>query len=252
MQQIVDRVDKQTGEILIDVHSSSFSPSLDALRNWYRAARELDKSQNYLNRIAEVARAFKQGQPLSNRAITAIQADLRAHHQQQVTVEQIEQLSDKDLLQLHRVVTNYFKTAPPNPPTVSERQFVQSEIAQIVVQIDRLSQKQMEQVSLIESMQQNPFRILGGKYSTAVAQLQQTKESRNRLLAEKEVKEKQLTKWNQQEEAYQAWEESSKTIEMLSIAQAINLPQIQERIADISKLPQLNQQQHHPSQRLSC
>ena len=93
---------------------------------------------------------------------------------------------------------------------------------------------------------------MGGKYSTAVAQLQQTKESRNRLLAEKEVKEKQLTKWNQQEEAYQAWEESSKTIEMLSIAQAINLPQIQERIADISKLPQLNQQQHHPSQRLSC
>ncbi|MGB7441618.1 MAG: DUF3991 and TOPRIM domain-containing protein, partial [Coleofasciculaceae cyanobacterium] len=51
--------------------------TLRSLWDWHRAAREMGKSENYLNRITEVARDFNKGEPLSGRARAAMQHDLQ-------------------------------------------------------------------------------------------------------------------------------------------------------------------------------
>ncbi len=66
-QQVVERVDRQTDEMLATLHSSS--PSLNMLRDWYKAARELGKSQKHPDRISQTGNNFKQGEPLTDRAV---------------------------------------------------------------------------------------------------------------------------------------------------------------------------------------
>lgn len=56
--------------------------TLKALWHWYRGAAALGKSPQYLCRIAEVAREFLQGEPLSARVKTAMQHDLAQLEQQ--------------------------------------------------------------------------------------------------------------------------------------------------------------------------
>ena len=211
-QQVVDRVDHKTGEFL--AASQSSSPSLDTLRNWYRAARELGKAQNYLNWISEVANEFKQGKPLEDKAFTVMQADLQAHHKQLITIEQVNQLSDRDFCQLHQAVVNHFKDAPPHPPGIAERQFVQNEVKQLQAQINQLWQKQAAQVSLVESMQKNPFRIWNGKYDAAVSQVQATTGLISQSLTQKDQKEQQLQQWEKLDEVHQAWSNSPQTSQM--------------------------------------
>ncbi|MGV0029066.1 DUF3991 and toprim domain-containing protein [Phormidesmis priestleyi] len=62
-----DRGDKQT---------------LRSLWKWHRVAGELGRSSNYLKRITEVARAFVDGEPLSDKALSAMQQDSQTHQQQ--------------------------------------------------------------------------------------------------------------------------------------------------------------------------
>lgn len=52
--------------------------TLDNLRSWYAAARELGKDAAYLERITVIAEVFKQGQPLSAKALAAMQQDIQA------------------------------------------------------------------------------------------------------------------------------------------------------------------------------
>ena len=52
-------------------------PTLRSLWQWYQAARLLSKSEAYLSRITEVARAALQGELLSQTAQTTMQQDLR-------------------------------------------------------------------------------------------------------------------------------------------------------------------------------
>jgi hypothetical protein len=55
--------------------------TLDNLRSWYAAARELGKDAAYLERITEIAQAFKQGKPLSDKALAAMQQSLQAYQE---------------------------------------------------------------------------------------------------------------------------------------------------------------------------
>lgn len=87
-QQKIDQVDKQTGNFLASLQPSS--PSLDTLRQWYRVARESGKSPQYLGRIAEVANQFKIGQPLSEKALSAMSQDLKAHNTHSKTTQFVQ------------------------------------------------------------------------------------------------------------------------------------------------------------------
>lgn len=121
-QEVVDRVDKQTGEKLAAMQTSS--PSLEMLRDWYKAARELGKPEKYLNRIAEIGTDFKRGEPLTDKAQAVMHKDLQAHLQRLAVVEQLGQLPERDLLGLHQVVDNYPKSAPTPPPAEQAQQVV--------------------------------------------------------------------------------------------------------------------------------
>jgi hypothetical protein len=239
-QQIVDVVDKRTGEFLAGLQSSS--PSVDTLRDWYRAARLLGKAQNYLNRIGEVANDFKQGQPLEDKAIAVMQADLQADHKHLTTIEQVNQLNDQDFLLLHQGVADYFTSAPPTPPTVIARQSVQDEVKQLQAQINQLWKFQADQVSLVESMQKNPFRIWNGKYDAAISQVQATTGLISQSITQKDKKEQQLQQWTTQEDVYQAWSNSPQTSQMRSLASVLNSPSMQERLANINQQRQQQKQ----------
>ncbi|WP_341529993.1 hypothetical protein [Nostoc sp. UHCC 0302] len=49
--------------------------TIDDLRNWYSAADRLGKPLEYKNQITEVANLFKSGQPLSDKALSAMNSD---------------------------------------------------------------------------------------------------------------------------------------------------------------------------------
>ncbi|MDX2241464.1 MAG: strawberry notch C-terminal domain-containing protein [Leptolyngbyaceae cyanobacterium bins.302] len=58
-------------------------PSLQDLREWYRQARDIGRSDNHLMKIEQIGKAFRQGQPLSDRDLTAMERD-QAKWQEQV------------------------------------------------------------------------------------------------------------------------------------------------------------------------
>lgn len=239
-QQIVERVDKKTGEFLATSQPSS--PSLNTLRDWYRAARELGKAQNYLNRISEVASELKQGQPLPDKAFTVMQVDLQAHYKQATTVEQLNQLSDPDFLQLHHSVVDYFKTEPPRPPSDAQIQLTHSQIKQLVNQIDSLWAKQAEQIDTVSKKEKNPFHAWNHKYQEAVAEVQKTMGLISQSINQKEHKEQQLLQWDKLGEAYQAWEKEPHTVEMRNFVEVFKLPQMQARLTNIQQAQQHKQQ----------
>ena len=59
--------------------------TLRSLWKWHRVAGELGRSHNYLKRITEVARAFVEGEPLSEKASIAMELDFQTHKQEKQT-----------------------------------------------------------------------------------------------------------------------------------------------------------------------
>ena len=78
-QKQLDQVDEPSGDFFSSPEISS--PSLDTLRQWYRAARELGKTQKYLERITAVAQEFKAGKPLTDKALSRMGQDFAAQKQ---------------------------------------------------------------------------------------------------------------------------------------------------------------------------
>ncbi len=78
-QKQLDQLDEPTGNFFSSPEISS--PSLNTLRQWYRAARELGKTQKYLERITTVAQEFKAGKPLSDKALSTMGQDFAAQKQ---------------------------------------------------------------------------------------------------------------------------------------------------------------------------
>ncbi|WP_146134135.1 DUF6908 domain-containing protein [Chlorogloea sp. CCALA 695] len=235
-QQVVERVDKRTDEMLATLQSSS--PSLNTLRDWYKAAREIGKSQKYLNRISEIGKEFKQGEPLTNRAIEVMTTDFQAHYKQLMVVEQLSNLGDGDLLALSQNITSYLNSPPPTPPAQADRQKVESEVSRITDHINALGSQQTEQLATVEAMQKSPFRNWNGKYDLAVAQVEQTANKLDNATSHLQQRQNQLGQWNKQEMAYSLWDKSPQTVEMRSLAKGLQSPQLQERLTSIAKVEQ--------------
>ncbi|HEY9825981.1 MAG TPA: hypothetical protein V6D19_11065 [Stenomitos sp.] len=53
-----------------------YTTQLNTLRDWYRTAMRLGKSPEYLQHIQSVGESFKQGTPVSPKAIEAMKIDL--------------------------------------------------------------------------------------------------------------------------------------------------------------------------------
>ncbi len=222
-QQVVERVDKRTNEMLTTIQSTS--PSLTTLRDWYRAARELNKSEKHLNRISEIGSEFKQGTPLTEKAITVMQADFQAYYKQLMVIEQLGSLEDRDLLALNQNITSYLNSPPPSPPPLADRQKVESEVSHITDYINALGSQQAEQLATVESMQKSPFRNWNGKYDSAVAQVEQTANKLDNAIAHLQRRDNQLGQWNKQEMAYSLWDKSPQTVEMRNLAKGLQSPQ---------------------------
>ncbi|WP_146134077.1 DUF6908 domain-containing protein [Chlorogloea sp. CCALA 695] len=235
-QQVVERVDRQTDEMLATLHSSS--PSLNMLRDWYKAARELGKSQKHLDRISQTGNNFKQGEPLTDRAIKVMTKDFQAYYKQLIVVEQLSNLGDGDLLALNQSITNYLNSPPPSPPPLADRQKVESEVKQITDHINSLGHQQAEQLATVEAMQKSPFRSWNGKYDLAVAQVEQTANKLDNATSHLQHRQNQLGQWNKQEMAYSLWDKAPQTIEMRGFAKGLQSPQLQERLNSISKVKQ--------------
>jgi hypothetical protein len=233
-QQVVERVDKRTNEMLATLQPSS--PSLNTLRDWYRAARELNKSQKHLDRISEIGKEFKIGTPLTDKAVTVMQTDFQVYYKQLMVVEQLSNLSDGDLFALNQNITNYLNSPPPGTPPLADRQKVKSEVEQITDYINTLGSQQSEQLATVEAMQKSPFRSWNGKYDLAVAQVEQTANKLDNAIAHLQQRENQLGQWNKQERAYSLWDKAPQTVEMRNLAQGLQSPHLQERLSSIAKV----------------
>ncbi len=232
--QVVERVDKRTNEMLTTIQSTS--PSLNTLRDWYRAARELNKSEKHLGRISEIGSEFKQGTPLTEKAVTVMTKDFQAYYKQLMVIEQLGNLEDRDLLALHQNITSYLTSPPPSPPPLADRQKVESEVSRITDHINALGSQQAEQLATVESMQKSPFRSWNGKYDLAVAQVEQTANKLDNATSHLQQRQNQLGQWSKLERAYSLWDKSPQTVEMRNLAKGLQSPQLQERLNSISKV----------------
>ncbi|OWY64401.1 hypothetical protein B7486_47525 [cyanobacterium TDX16] len=226
-QQVVDRVDPSTGNFLATVESSN--PSLETLRSWYRAARELGKSEQYLNRIAEVANEYKQGKSLEERAIAAMQTDLSIHSRRLKMIEELNQLSDRDFQKQWHNVKNYFQSAPKSPDPI-QKESINSEVGIILQQLNNLELQKQEQMRAAEKIKNNPLHHFSKNYSHALETTAITLNKISNLINRKEQKEAQLRQLERQAETYQAWIKTPLTTKMRSLAEVLQLPPMQKRI----------------------
>ena len=84
-------------------------------------------------------------------------------------------------------------------------------------------------------MQKSPFRSWNGQYDLAVAQIEQTANKLDNAIAHLQQRENQLRQWNKLEGASSLWDKSPQTVEMRNLAQALESPQLQERLSSILK-----------------
>jgi hypothetical protein len=195
---------------------------------------EVERNQNSFPPLEQ-----HNAQPVSlpQEAVAAWPADLQADKQLAI-IEQLNQLSERDFLQIYQTVVDYFK-AVPTPPTGNQKQLIGSEVEQLVAQLHGLWQKYLQQNSHSSSSK-------GSKSwnKEALIEAQQTLQKIERLLFQKEQKEKQLQQWDLQEEAHQNWEKAPRTSQMRTLAQVLKLPQMRERLISIGQTQQLHAQQH--------
>lgn len=62
--------------------------SVEDVRNWYRQARDVGRSDRHLSKIEQIGKAFVQGQPLGDRDLKAMDQDRFAWREQTLTIAQ--------------------------------------------------------------------------------------------------------------------------------------------------------------------
>lgn len=238
-QQLVDRVDRRTGDFLTNLQTTS--PSLDTLRQWYKAARELGKSQKYLERITEVAGVFKQKQVLPEKASAAMQQDLHANHERSQIIAELNRLGNRDFLLLQQSISDYLNTAPTLPPNQAIVQSTQAQITQIVSQRENLFKEYSRLNNTINNAGNGLLRSFNREYKQAIAAAEKILNQISTVLTQQEQKERQIIHWGKLAQAYQVWENDPKTQEVQKIAQVLELPQMREKLIGIQATEQLEQ-----------
>ncbi len=71
--------DKPLTQAIKQTFTPEQEADLEALRRWYKVAELLERPPQYLERIVELAEEVKQGQPLSEKAITVKQFDIQTY-----------------------------------------------------------------------------------------------------------------------------------------------------------------------------
>ncbi len=156
----------------------------------------------------------------------------------------LEQLPERELIATIKRIQAYFTNKPPQPPTSAEQLATQQQVEKLQSQIGSLLKRQESQVTLLEAMQKNPLRGWNKKYDKAFNELEQTMQLVQKTIAQKDQKHHQLQVWTKQTEIYQAWVSAPQTKQMYQVAEALKLPQIQQRINQIqNKLQQTQQNQ---------
>jgi hypothetical protein len=178
-------------------------------------------------------------------AVAALPADLQADKQLAI-IKRLNQLKERDFRQIYQTVVDYFKAAP-NPPTGTQKQLIQGEVEQLVAQVNHLWQKYSQQNSHSSGSTSSK-----SWHKEALIEAQQTLQNIERLLSQKEQKEKQLQQWQRQEEAHLDWVKTPLTSQMRSLAQVLKLPQMQERLISIEQTQQLHVQQQQQNQQQKC
>jgi len=191
------------------------------------AAKQIGKSIEELDRSVDYAIAFHN--PTNPVLLSKRASENQREAPQEVAAAELQQLSDRELLDLDRAVKSYFDHQPTRPPTDRMR-LLQSDIDTLKEQLDQLWQQQARQVSTVELLQKQPFHHLNPKYHKAFLEMQSVTEEINRVVELKQRKESLVETWNKRETLYQAWESSPKTIQMKDLEKALRASEIQERI----------------------
>lgn len=191
------------------------------------AAKQIGKSIEELDRSVDYAITFHN--PTNPVLLSKRASENQREAPQEVAAAELQQLSDRELLDLDRAVKSYFDHQPTRPPTDRMR-LLQSDIDTLKEQLDQLWQQQARQVSTVELLQKQPFHHLNPKYHKAFLEMQNIAEEINRVVELKQRKESLVETWNKRETLYQAWESSPKTIQMKDLEKALRASEIQERI----------------------
>jgi predicted nucleotidyltransferase component of viral defense system len=160
-----------------------------------------------------------------------IEANAQTKHA--AKIEQINQLSDKEFLQLRQSVTEYFSSAPPRPPTLADQQLVRIEVDGLFNQINSLWSQHASQTQQINRMRSQPLRAWNEEYELALKQAETTLQEISQRIAQLELHHRQLKEWEKQGLVRSSWEKEPQTIEMREIASVLGLPEIQQRLSNI-------------------
>ena len=239
--------DKGVDDLIVDLGGLVYDSLLREarlLRDW----RSDNKKQQQKTNIPPKKLSLEERkQRIINRSLVK-KVEVNDHQQrnldqfQQEILEAIHQLNDQDFLLLEQHVTDYFHTKESQPPVEKDQQFIQAEIERLAQQINDLWTKQEQLEKLIESIKYNPFQAFSNKYSKTSARSQQTLEIIGEAIAHKKQFEQQLQEWEQHAIAHQSWLTDPQTAQMRSIAEVLELPQMQERLTTAKQEKQLQRQ----------
>ncbi|WP_317986633.1 MobF family relaxase [Nostoc sp. MS1] len=155
----------------------------------------------------------------------------------------IDALTDHQLLYLEQAVKEYFADPVAQVPTPIDRQAIENEISQLQPQIDSLWLEHAQQKKVITAMERFPLHELSSKYNLTLDQQLQTIGAIKELFTYKQQLSSKIQEYETQLENHQAWNKQQQTIEMRTIAQILNCPELQSRLTSIKDEIKLKQQQ---------
>lgn len=155
----------------------------------------------------------------------------------------IDALTDHQLLYLEQAVKEYFADPVAQLPAPIDRQAIENEISQLQPQIDSLWLEHAQQKKVITALERFPLHELSSKYNSTLDQQLQTIGAIKELFTHKQQLSSKIQEYETQLENHQAWEKQQQTIEMKTIAQILNCPELQSRLTSIKDEIKLKQQQ---------
>ncbi|MDZ7966401.1 MAG: MobF family relaxase [Nostoc sp. DedSLP03] len=155
----------------------------------------------------------------------------------------IDALTDRELLYLEQAVKEYFAQPVAKVPAPVDRQAIENEISQLGPQIDSLWLEHAIQEKTIRAMEHFPLHKLSNKYNLTLEQQLQTIGTIKELVTYQQHLQSKLQEYETQVENHYSWENQQQTIEMKTMAEILNSPQLQSRLTSILDEIELKQQQ---------
>ncbi|WP_375491828.1 MobF family relaxase [uncultured Nostoc sp.] len=155
----------------------------------------------------------------------------------------IDALTDRELLYLEQAVNEYFAVPVAQVPTPIDRQAIESEISQLQPQIDSLWLEHANQEQVIKTMECFPLHKLSNKYNLTLEQQLQTLGTIKELVTYQQQLQSKIQEYEAQIENHLSWEKQQQTIEMKTMAEILNSPQLQSRLTSVKDEIELKQQQ---------